>query len=434
MNHNFDFNKLFYEGLYFINKEDQKSIERTLQTKRIKDQFRTQALQTDKEYLAFKSRYYESVCEEIDRFIEDSQSDSKDLEITLFIKFIKVRVYKYFESVIQDKYPELTFEFQYDSEFMPERSQCMIKIHSQTNVEEPVESEKDESLKEEEGDYGFMDVIQELIDSEKPLITHNGFLDLLHLYNSFIGALPEDSEDFKREFLKSFPQIYDTKYLVNGASQLFSKTNQFTSLSDCFLESIELETPQIMIAEEFSAYKMPEVDGEEVEAAHEAGYDALMTGTIFLRYLEKLNFLEDFGTEFFNERIESYKNKVPLGGIKTPFNFENNLDYYSTPEETIFYCYSVNGDGQKMKDFITIVEKRFGELNPQMTFGENVEFFFNLIELEKMEELRDQLNKFGGSYICKCSLKAMSVNFEQIRMRNLACSSTCRRSKVTRGV
>lgn len=111
MNHNFDFNKLFYEGLYFVNKEDQKSIERTLQTKRIKDQFRTQALQTDKEYLAFKSRYYESVCEEIDRFIEDSQSDSKDLEITLFIKFIKVRVYKYFESVIQDKYPELTFEF-----------------------------------------------------------------------------------------------------------------------------------------------------------------------------------------------------------------------------------------------------------------------------------------------------------------------------------
>lgn len=42
---------------------------------------------------------------------------------------------------------------------MPERSQCMIKIHRQTNVEEAVESEKDESLKEEEGDYGFMDVI-----------------------------------------------------------------------------------------------------------------------------------------------------------------------------------------------------------------------------------------------------------------------------------
>jgi hypothetical protein len=36
-----------------------------------------------------------------------------------------------------------------------------------------------------------------------------------------------------------------------------------------------------------------------------------------------------------------------------------------------------------------------------MTFGENVEFFFNLVEEEKMKELQDDLDKFGGAYVCK---------------------------------
>jgi hypothetical protein len=70
-----------------------------------------------------------------------------------------------------------------------------------------------------------------------------------------------------------------------------------------------------------------------------------MTGTIFLRYLKKLNYLEDFGKSHFEEKTKSYKNKLPLGGIKTPFNFENDKDYYSTPEETVFHCYSINGHG-----------------------------------------------------------------------------------------
>lgn len=248
-----------------------------------------------------------------------------------------------------------------------------------------------------------MDVIEELIQGQKPIITHNGFLDLLHLYSNFIGPLPEKSSDFKTAFGKNFPHVYDTKYLVNGASKLYSKTNRFTALGDCYSESLSISNPKITIPEDFSSYDLSQSaeDGEEVEGAHEAGFDALMTGTVFLRYLDKLNYLEDFGTQFFNERTKTYKNKVPLGGIKTPFNFENEKDFYSTPGETIFHCYSVNGDGQKLKDFIKVVETKFGSLNPQMVFGENIEFFFNMIEEDQMKELENKLNEFGGAYICK---------------------------------
>ena len=50
-----------------------------------------------------------------------------------------------------------------------------------------------------------MEVIEEIIARKKPIITHNGFLDLLHLYNNFVGPLPEKNEDFKQKFLSVFP-------------------------------------------------------------------------------------------------------------------------------------------------------------------------------------------------------------------------------------
>ena len=92
---------------------------------------------------------------------------------------------------------------------------------------------------------------------------------------------------------------------------------------------------------------------------------------------------------------------MPLGGIKTPFNFDCETDYYTTKGESIFHCYSINGDRDKFKEFVGIVEKKFGDLNYQIGFGENIEFFFNLIKEDKMKELEEFLTKFGGAYVCK---------------------------------
>jgi hypothetical protein len=50
MKHNFDFNKLFYEGLHFISKEDQNAIQKTKKAAKIKDKFRSNSLDHDKEF------------------------------------------------------------------------------------------------------------------------------------------------------------------------------------------------------------------------------------------------------------------------------------------------------------------------------------------------------------------------------------------------
>lgn len=58
---------------------------------------------------------------------------------------------------------------------------------------------------------GLRHVIDELFNPQKPdgskhvLVGHNCFLDLLHLYNCFIGKLPQSVVEFAEIIHKSFP-------------------------------------------------------------------------------------------------------------------------------------------------------------------------------------------------------------------------------------
>ncbi len=47
-------------------------------------------------------------------------------------------------------------------------------------------------------------------------------LDVVHLYQAFVGDLPETYSQFKFELARYFPLVYDTKYLfhVSQASKL----------------------------------------------------------------------------------------------------------------------------------------------------------------------------------------------------------------------
>lgn len=64
---------------------------------------------------------------------------------------------------------------------------------------------------------------------------------------------------------------------------------------------------------------------------HEAGYDALMTGYIFLKssalILDGKKPLKDtFHLD--HERLKFYKNRLPLGSVKLPLNLEDDDDRY----------------------------------------------------------------------------------------------------------
>ena len=66
---------------------------------------------------------------------------------------------------------------------------------------------------------GLRHIIDELFNPQRPdgsklvLVGHNCFLDLLHLYNCFIGKLPHSVVEFAELIHKSFPMcVYLSSY------------------------------------------------------------------------------------------------------------------------------------------------------------------------------------------------------------------------------
>lgn len=63
---------------------------------------------------------------------------------------------------------------------------------------------------------GFSNVFQTLVEAKKPLVGHNMFFDLLFMYHHFYKPLPKSLDHFKRDIMKLFPKIFDTKNVLAG--------------------------------------------------------------------------------------------------------------------------------------------------------------------------------------------------------------------------
>lgn len=63
---------------------------------------------------------------------------------------------------------------------------------------------------------GVQRIIEAIILSEKPVIIHNGLLDILHIHDKFIGVLPTDISMFCSEWKRLFPAgTFDTKHIAS---------------------------------------------------------------------------------------------------------------------------------------------------------------------------------------------------------------------------
>lgn len=61
----------------------------------------------------------------------------------------------------------------------------------------------------------FRDIFRLIRSKRIPVVVHNGFLDLMYIYHSFITDLPAQFKTFVADLLDVFPGgIYDTKYLT----------------------------------------------------------------------------------------------------------------------------------------------------------------------------------------------------------------------------
>lgn len=62
----------------------------------------------------------------------------------------------------------------------------------------------------------FRRVVDKLRKHKKPIVVHNGLMDLTKVYANFVGDLPKELTLFKKAFREEFPVVFDTKTLVDN--------------------------------------------------------------------------------------------------------------------------------------------------------------------------------------------------------------------------
>ena len=223
----------------------------------------------------------------IERWLEEPR---ESLEISGLNAYLR----KYLYHFIKKRYKWIFIE-----SIKTEGSRDVVLLLKKANPEQLAELEKKRNS-ERTGQFfdkiGFRRIFSMLVNSKKPLIVHNGTLDILFTLAAFQEELPEKYHDCKLLINRLFPIIYDTRFLLEripGFYDEFDKIAPAKGLKELYDFLKDGSERQIVLGSQFEKYY-------DEKYAHEAGFDAFMTGICFIKLSQK------------NIRIEDYKNCLPL--------------------------------------------------------------------------------------------------------------------------
>ncbi|XP_026193338.1 poly(A)-specific ribonuclease PARN [Cyclospora cayetanensis] len=156
-------------------------------------------------------------------------------------------------------------------------------------------------LKAVEAARGARELLEAISLERLLVVGHCCFYDFLHLYQSFIGDLPDGVGDFKKKWSQLFPSSFDTKLLAETHEALAPlgipptlKVNSSSSpplaaaTASAALRGRVFEGPEgrRSAAEDLRGRgELAETDVEKdpvSDLAHDAGYDSMMTSMVFL--------------------------------------------------------------------------------------------------------------------------------------------------------
>ena len=145
---------------------------------------------------------------------------------------------------------------------------------------------------------GFRRVWNVLTESKKPLIVHNGFLDLMFSMQAFESPLPDTVEQFKNNLRSLFPGgLFDTR-LIAIESGIASAGAALETLVDLVKSDPAFVNTRVVDSGKYD----DGMDEGTPQQFHEAGYDALLTGKVFKALRDRVGI----------ECIDNWKNLVCL--------------------------------------------------------------------------------------------------------------------------
>uniref|UniRef100_A0A8C3KNZ6 Poly(A)-specific ribonuclease PARN n=1 Tax=Calidris pygmaea TaxID=425635 RepID=A0A8C3KNZ6_9CHAR len=278
-NQGFDFNKVFRNGIPYLNQEEERQLREQYDEKRSQANgagslayFSPNATKCPVTIPEDQKKFIEKVVEQIEDLLKNEEKESLELEPCT--GFQRKLIYQ----TLSWKYPKGIHVETLESD----KKERYIVI-SKVNEEERKRREQQKQAKEQEelnDAVGFSRVVHAIANSGKLVIGHNMLLDVMHTIHQFYCPLPDE--------------------IINN-----------TSLAELEkrLKEVPFSPPKVESAEGFPSYDTAS------EQLHEAGYDAYITGLCFI---SMANFLGSFLSPPKNhvsarsELIEPFFNKLFL--------------------------------------------------------------------------------------------------------------------------
>ncbi|XP_058237036.1 poly(A)-specific ribonuclease PARN isoform X2 [Hemibagrus wyckioides] len=281
----FDFNKVFRDGIPYLNQEEESQLREQYEERRnqsngvgtpsyISPTSCKGPMNIPEEHKDFINR----VVEKVEALLNNSE---KTVDLEPCSGFQRKLIYQ----TLNWKFPKgLHIET-----IENDKKERFIQI-SKVDEEERrrIEQQKHEREQEELNDaVGFSRVIHAISKSGKLVVGHNMLLDVMHTIHQFYCPLPEELDDFKEVTMCVFPRLLDTKLMAS--TQPFKELVTNTSLAELEkqLKEKPFKAPKVECSEGFQSYDTAS------EQLHEAGYDAYITGLCFI---SMANYLGSFLT------------------------------------------------------------------------------------------------------------------------------------------
>ncbi|XP_049833061.1 pre-piRNA 3'-exonuclease trimmer-like [Schistocerca gregaria] len=269
--YDFDFNKVMYEGVPYLNLRDEKRLKQELQECRNVIDLRNLSFLEEEAIIYLKT--------EMDKVV-DWVSTACIGDTLLLSTFLKARMKRQLGYCL---HIELRHRFNNIWTYGDEEGIIVKKIATEKH-RLMSNKENKEKLDEDLIHYllGFSHIFKLLVELKKPIVGHNCLLDLMLLYQQFHDVLPGSYSSFKKKMNELFPNLYDTKHIsFELQHRLDRDVLPSTILSDlyAFFEEgrgsvLGAYTPTVET--EFG-------DDGVTKQIHDAAWDSYVSGYCFIR-------------------------------------------------------------------------------------------------------------------------------------------------------
>ncbi|XP_012540799.1 pre-piRNA 3'-exonuclease trimmer isoform X2 [Monomorium pharaonis] len=290
--YNFDFNKLAYEGISYLDQIDEEILRQQIQENML--------LENVEQSISYKEEDdFKDTLTQVFQWLNNASDRTNSFKIESLTPTLQYFMHK----ELRKRFPNIWT-------LSGDNMVTVIKVPPESR--KMLEQEEDSILENVllETYIGFSKVFKLLVTLKKPIIAHNPFLDFMFMHQQFYKPLPRRYADFKNNIHQLFPTIYDTKFLSFKAKDILPgekwKRNILSDLVNYFTENngkrIVLGSPIVKLT------NLNESDDiASSKRYHTAGWDAYFAGYIFIRiaHLFASNRYEECSKQFTHSELMS---------------------------------------------------------------------------------------------------------------------------------